>query len=404
MQQNINGFGLLCTPEGEIVTVYREEYDQVSQIVPGYNFTEFIHETDRYKAGEFLQQVSTRGLAAKFALHTYIDDEILLFYYTGVKQGTVLLITGVTQETGFVKTCDELLEINNVQINSHRDIVSGLIKVPLHKEISPESELFELSRVNNELVNTRRELVKRNVELAQLITQQQYLLGMAAHDLRNPLGIIHNFCEFLREDNADTMSEESMGFLEMIGSSSISMLHLIDDMLDYTAISTGNLHLHLESGDLTECMLNNLKTNRILARQKNISLVFTPPTGPVNVKFDKRKIDQVLSNFIGNAVKYSDPGTEVVVSVEIRNEEACVSITDHGIGIRQEDLTKLFNAFTVTGNKPTAGEKSTGLGLLIVKRVIDEHCGRVWVESTQGKGSTFYFSLPLVENRVIRQE
>jgi len=143
--------------------------------------------------------------------------------------------------------------------------------------------------------------------------------------------------------------------------------------------------------------------NSVLAAKKGIDIFFKPPSKLPELTFDENKIEQVLNNLIGNAVKFSHRGTRVFVRLESTAYEVTVSIEDEGQGIPVADLTKLFKPFSKASVRTTGGEQSTGLGLAIVRRIIEGHGGRVWVESEVGKGSTFSFTLPFeVDQNVSR--
>jgi signal transduction histidine kinase len=252
-----------------------------------------------------------------------------------------------------------------------------------------------LVSANNELSNLGRELQKKNAELVKLNDLKNQFLGMAAHDLRNPISVILSYSDFLLEEAGETLGEEHRRFLATIRKSSDFMLSMLNDLLDITKIESGRLELELETVDLTDLIEHNVVLNRVLAAKKTIGIRFQhaedlPPT-PV----DRGKIDQVLNNLISNAVKFSPAGTTVTVHAFRSGDHVTVSVKDEGPGIPEGDRQKLFQPFSRTSVKSTGGEKSTGLGLAIVKKIILGHRGKIWVESGIGTGSTFYFSLPL---------
>ena len=172
------------------------------------------------------------------------------------------------------------------------------------------------------------------------------------------------------------------------------MLKLINDLLDVAKIESGRLDLELATGDLCGQIEENLTMNRMLAEKKGIRLDFAPECGVPLFRFDPGKIEQVLNNLISNAIKFSAPGTAVTVQASRVNDSVVVSVRDHGQGIPAEELDKLFKPFGKTTVRSTAGEKSTGLGLAICRKIVEGHGGRIWAESEVGKGSTFSFSLP----------
>ena len=252
-----------------------------------------------------------------------------------------------------------------------------------------------LVSANNELSNLGRELQKKNAELVKLNDLKNQFLGMAAHDLRNPIGVILSYSDFILEEAGDVLEEEHRQFLATIRKSSDFMLKMLNDLLDITKIESGRLDLELEPVDLTTLIEQNVVLNRVLAAKKGIHVAFHHDADLPPAPVDRGKIDQVMNNLISNAVKFSPAGTTVTVRVFRSGDEATVSVKDEGPGIPDEERQKLFQPFSRTSAQSTGGEKSTGLGLAIAKKIILGHRGKIWVESKIGEGSTFYVTLPL---------
>ena len=251
--------------------------------------------------------------------------------------------------------------------------------------------------LNNELNNLTRELQKKNVQLDQLNKLQNQFLGMAAHDLRNPISTIIMFTEFIIESDKYRVSDKLRQVIEIIKTSSEFMLGLLEELLDVVKIESGNLQLNLELTDLEEFLRKNTDINTLLAAKKEIKLVLNIPQPLPKIQIDTNKIEQVLNNLISNAIKYSHNQTVVAVNAFSTESHVMISVEDQGQGIPENELEKIFIPFSKISVQGTAGEKSTGLGLCIVKRIVTGHQGRIWVESEVGKGSTFHFTLPIIE-------
>ncbi len=240
------------------------------------------------------------------------------------------------------------------------------------------------------------EITRKNAQLVELNKEKNQLLGMAAHDLRNPLSIVNTASAFLLDGASQRLPEAKRAeFLRRINSGSKFMLRLIDDLLDVTKIEAGKLDLELRDGDLCALIEKNLAINRMLADNKNIRLDFEPESDLPPLRFDRDKVEQVLNNLVSNALKFSAPGTAVTVLASRAAGNVVVSVRDQGEGIPTKELDELFKPFGRTSARGTAGEKSTGLGLAICRRIIEGHGGRIWAESELGKGSIFSFSLPV---------
>ena len=255
---------------------------------------------------------------------------------------------------------------------------------------------LELKQVNNELILAHKELEKRNIQLQNLNKQKNEFLGMAAHDLRNPLGAISNFSEVLYDEAAKALNQEQLELVSIIRSSSEFMLQMVNDFLDISKIESGKLDLDLQPTDILSLAKQNISLNRIFSTKKGIELVLNHEGNLPVMLMDAGKIEQVLNNFISNAIKFSYPQSVIKVQLNSSDDHLVISVTDEGQGIPEKDLDKLFKAFEQTSVKTTGGEKSTGLGLSIVKKIVEGHKGKIRVESEVGKGSTFYAFLPII--------
>ena len=289
----------------------------------------------------------------------------------------------------------DLSKINNEQTNIIRSLSKENGKLQVPTDEPPVSYYEELSRLNNDLVNMQREMAKKNRELDELNKLKNQFLGIAAHDLRNPLGVIMGYSDFLIEEVEDILNEDQNQMLKSILESSEFMLRLLNELLDISAIESGNLTLNLVKSDLVKLVRKNIELNNVIAHKKNIIIHLHYTDDIPEIVFDPSKIEQVLNNLISNAVKFSPPGNDVNVRISKSEGYLVVAIADQGPGIPETEREKLFKPFQKTSVKSTAGEKSTGLGLSIVRNLILGHKGKIWVESTVGKGSIFYFSLPL---------
>jgi len=258
------------------------------------------------------------------------------------------------------------------------------------------NEHAALGREVAERAQAEAEIARKNAELTELNDVKNQLLGMAAHDLRNPLSVIRTSSSFLLEDEARLLPPEKVtAFMRRIKENSEFMLKLIDDLLDMAKIESGRLDLNLVRQDLYAVIEENVSFNRTLADKKDIRLDFVPGRGLPLLRFDRGKVEQVLNNLISNALKFSSPGTAVTVQAARANGTVVVSVKDQGPGIPAEELDRLFKPFSKTSVRSTAGEKGTGLGLAISHRIVEGHGGRIWAESEVGKGTTFKFSLPI---------
>lgn len=287
------------------------------------------------------------------------------------------------------------MRIGNEQTNALRAALKAQAEGAREERERDASAYDDISALNNQLVAMQRELAKKNAELERLNALKNHFLGMAAHDLRNPLNVIYSYAEFLYSRAGDGLGEEEKTFLEAILESSQFMAELINDLLDVAKIESGRLQLDWQAVDLAQLVERNVRLNRLLASKKEIELELdVEPEASPTVVADAGKVEQVLNNLISNAVKYSPSGSRVIVRLQGQEEGVLLAVEDEGIGIAPDEMDKLFRPFVTPAARGTAGEKSTGLGLVIVRRIVEGHGGDIWVESEKGVGTTFYVRLP----------
>ncbi len=279
-----------------------------------------------------------------------------------------------------------------------------IVKLPAQSEfiarVRHHAQACEAGRRLSEAMRALRESQKqtqqRNIELEKINEQKNRILGVAAHDLRNPLGNIFNFSEFLIEEAFADIRPEHQEMVSYIRDLSEFTLKMVEDLLDVSTIESGALQLHKEQINLKTFLKRNVELNSLLAQKKKINLKLETASDLPLIYADPGKIIQVLNNLIGNAVKYSYPETTVrVIAEDQGNDKIRIAVVDQGQGIPESDLHKLFHPFGRANVKATGGEQSTGLGLAIARKIIEGHQGKISVSSQSGDGSTFYFTLPI---------
>lgn len=235
-----------------------------------------------------------------------------------------------------------------------------------------------------------QEINSKNIELQDLNELKNKFLGMAAHDLRNPLTSVMGFTDLILE--LELEEKEKKDYLVTINRASRQMLALINDLLDVSAIESGKFEMNLIPGDLREVIENRIKLVSLAAKAKQIEITSTLED-VTEFDFDKDRISQVVDNLLGNAIKFSQPETTIHVSLNENNARVSIHVRDQGPGIKKDEIDKIFGSFEKLSNAPTAGEKSTGLGMAIVKKIVDAHKGQIEVQSEVGKGTVFKISL-----------
>jgi len=282
------------------------------------------------------------------------------------------------------KKNDELLIIGEVEIEELKKLNDTMLE--LNREVN---------NLQRQLIKEKNQLAETNNQLSLLNEEKNRILGIAAHDLRNPIGTILGFAQLLSQRLHKISSDDMNKFLSVIINSSNFSLNLLNDLLDISKIESGKVYLNYTRVNYIDFVKNIIEQNQVIARQKDITISFQQETNGFIARIDGQKIEQVLNNLLSNSIKYSEAGTDILIKLSVSDNFFKTEVIDQGQGIPEDEIPKIFNPFQTTNVKSTAGEKSTGLGLAITKKIITEHGGEIHVESEPGKGSNFYFVLPL---------
>jgi signal transduction histidine kinase len=243
-----------------------------------------------------------------------------------------------------------------------------------------EAQLQELSEIHSRLM-----------KLEQLKTD---MIRIAAHDLRNPLGSIIGFGQLMMEEK-ERLEPDHVDFLEMINRSASKMQKIIEDILSLERIEEMQKGTFTNRIDLTEIIRSSVADMGIRALSKHQHLTLDMGDMPVLVSGDEPQIREAADNLIGNAIKYTPEQGQIVVSLRTINDRAVFEVEDNGIGIPEAQQSKLFSPFFRAKTEETQDIEGTGLGLHLVKNIIERHHGRMRFSSTYGKGSMFGFEMPI---------
>jgi signal transduction histidine kinase len=246
------------------------------------------------------------------------------------------------------------------------------------------------------LKNTNKELNNVITKLKVIDDEKNKFMGMASHDLRNPIGGIYSLSSLVLENYNENLDSDVVEILNLIKTTSNSSLAMLENLLDVSKIESGKIELNLKSQDYLLFVKQQISFNQILAKNKNIIIVLKCEFASIMVLFDDHYLNGVLDNLLSNAIKYSFNDSEIIVTISlIGNNQLLTEVRDNGKGIPEEEQKKLFNYFQTTSTRPTAGEKSTGLGLAIAKRIIKMHNGEIGLKSNSNNGSNFFYTLPI---------
>ncbi|GEM_PF-1111945 len=238
------------------------------------------------------------------------------------------------------------------------------------------------------------QIKEKNLELLRLNQEKNEFLSIVAHDLKNPLSGMLGLSELLIESKGNMLPQELLEYAKMLKSNSENMFQLVTNLLDVNAIELGKFQLELRPFDMLSAIQLLVENYRGRAHAKNIQIQLIGKESNYVALLDGNSIYQVLDNLLSNAIKYSPLGKTVVIRLhKLANEIHC-AIQDEGAGLTTQDQQRLFGKFTRLTTQPTGGEHSTGLGLFIVKKLVEAMHGRVWCESELGIGTTFWVAFP----------
>lgn len=224
-------------------------------------------------------------------------------------------------------------------------------------------------------------------------------VSMASHELRTPLTSIVGYLSVFLNENKGKIEQSELDLLEKSLTSSQQLLILVQNLLSVNKIEREQMSVSTQPIDYLPIIAKAVEDLKDLAVQKNIILNFNSPSNLPKVMADPIRIPEVITNLVANSINYTNPGGKVEISIQVSPNEVTTVILDNGVGIPKEAIPHLFNKFFRVSNQTQQASKGTGLGLYISKSIIEKLGGKIWVESEMGKGSKFYFTLPLAEKR-----
>ncbi|MEX2626361.1 MAG: HAMP domain-containing sensor histidine kinase [Ilumatobacteraceae bacterium] len=384
-----DGIAVVTDLSGNVVEVLRDDVGLLGPADAVTRLADLVDVDSVTKLGDFLGATRADGAALEWEIRVRGHGGDAPLRFSAGRDGERLLVLIAADRADAEHLTGEMLRINNEQLNTYRSHMKDLESVGLSID-----ELDEFTRLNNDLANLQRELAKANHQLARTNAQKDQFLGMAAHELRSPLGVISSYAQFL--DDEGEFDEEQRRMIATIRRTIVSMRQLVDELLDVAAIEAGRLDLDPEQVDLGEVVIEVAERQAPLATRKSVRLTLSTPDAPVIAEVDRAKLVQVLDNLVTNAIKFTHADGEVTVGAAAGRSgdwAAELSVADDGMGIPEESAEALFTPFSIS-RAGTGGERGTGLGLAIVKRIVDGHGGTISIDSQVDRGTTVTVRLP----------
>jgi len=310
----------------------------------------------------------------------------------------------LNSESGYQNAQRLLPQISRYKEDNY-EVILLKIGLPRSSNITPEKIKALALFFENEAPYTAYEAIKlRNLQLHEKAEekegelqlekhnnqQKNEFISIASHELKTPVTIIKAYAQMALAAGEEHCSTLVKNYLARIESQSVKLTSLIQQLLDVSKIESGRIDYKMESVDFNTFLEESLS---LIKHTVPAHPIKSQPGNSASVKIDKLRIEQVLSNIIGNAAKYSSPGSFIEIKSILQDEHVVITVKDNGIGMSKKNLDKIFEKFYRNADvvQKYAG---LGMGLYISSKIIKEHGGDIWVESTEGKGSLFHFSIP----------
>jgi PAS domain S-box-containing protein len=354
------------------------------------------------------------------AILSHISDGVILLdlqYKVVIFNKVAATITGHHADLAIGKKCDQIINI----YHKNKDIISGMaVKGALrikHKKVFPQNSILinkkdkkvlitgSISPFKNSAGGTEgfliifRDITKEK-EIDMMKTE---FTSLASHQLRTPLTAVRWFIEELYNEQLGKLNHDQKDYLKQVMDSNTRMIKLVNDLLDVARLEAMRVSVDPVLTNLIKLSQEVINEYGFIARANNCQVVLQKSQQPLpRIKVDPALVKEVLSNLISNAIKYShigQGGNTVYVAMEKKESDVIVSIKDSGVGIPKNFYGQIFQKFSRAGNVTKIDTGGTGFGLYISKILVEISGGKIWFESTENKGTTFYFTLPLAGSK-----
>ncbi len=390
MNSSLAIFALHADPDGREVDVVLDGVGLTSLTT----LQGLVPEGSRPKLNGFLSELSSAGAVAGWELPVQTSQGIRPAMLGASSVADRVAVVGYLATANMYDLYEEISRINNEQTTALRHALKRVARLEAGTRRESETMLDDMTRLNNELGALQRNMAKQNAALQRLNRQKNQLIGMVAHDLRNPLGVVTQFSKMINRLAGERLKPREAAMLGRIERTAGFMLSIVEGLLDLSAIESGEIRLQSSRFGFGELVAEAVSLEQLHAADKQTTITVESPDD-FELEGDRSKLMQVVANLISNAVKYGPLNGEVRVVVGRQEQRARLCVIDQGPGIPPGERSRLFKPFGTTSVKATGGEKSTGLGLVIARKVIEAHAGTIGVETEVGTGSTFWIELPL---------
>lgn len=341
------------------------------------------------KGMETVQKIFEVAPDAPVVVLTGLDDEA-----TGleaIRSGAMdYLVKGQVSDNILVRTIQYAIERKRMQL--------ALQKAHDELEIKVEERTRELSEANELLEKEIIEREKIEEEMREAMGIKSQFVSMVSHELRTPLTALKEGIRLVVQEKAGKINDEQKELLNLANRNVDRLARLINDVLDLRKLESGKMDLNFQENDINEIVKDIHDIMAPVVKSAGVNFLLELESYLPKVKCDRDKIAQVITNLVNNAIKFTEEG-DIIIGTSRKENMIQVSVSDSGCGIKKEDLPKVFREFEQLGPSRDRKTGGTGLGLAISKAIIEQHKGKIFLESEYAKGTTFYFVIPVGEQR-----
>lgn len=267
-------------------------------------------------------------------------------------------------------------------------------KVPLHDNHGNIIGIVGIGKDITDRKNAEKEIKLKNDQLQTINAEKDKFFSILAHDLRGPMSAFVGITELLREDFQKMTPDQVKDFTTSMNNDASNIYKLLENLLEWSRLKRGMIDFKPEKHNLKNIINKGIEVVSVSSLKKGIGIDISV-TDNLDVIVDENMFETIVRNLVSNAVKFTPAGGKINISAYVDHDKSIeIKISDNGIGMSPELKSKLFLLNENTGRKGTEGESSSGLGLLLCKEFVEKHNGKIWVESEEGKGTSFYFTMP----------
>jgi signal transduction histidine kinase len=386
---------LLSRTNGTLIEVLYDELGVSSRIGPGTDFTELVIPSSRRKAARFLRTVQGSHSALDWELSVKLQHAVPSFFFSGCLTDDGMVIVGTKDAISDVPISADLVAAAG---ESAGGLKQAFTEFGARRDamVAKERSLnFRLSQLEQAMAHSQAEHGEAGLARRATGSKQIRVLEMAAHDLQNPISGVLAATQFLIEDAADRLDPRQVSLLHSIGSSSRTMLRVLDDMLEIPTIDAALPHMDFQPTDLRTLVEQSVSMVRPVAEQRRVQVELTAGDGIPPLSADPVRMSQVLQDLLAAAVKWSRPGGRVALTVTARWNHAVITIANDGPDSSAEAVKYLLGPHDLRRLKGGLAEARAALTLGRVKRIIEAHRGTTQAESSQDQGFALTLTLPI---------